>query len=434
MKELLDSLPDSVAPELVLDAGHEDSPIIPADDDDVIRPAAEEELLSLGEDGSLVNVGDDPLAKHLIWTFGPHHRDLPFMLQLRVEIDGDRLVSVDPEIGWHHQGIERGLEATPWREGFALVARLHPRGPAGHVLAYALALERMFGIEAEVPERAQLWRCVVLELTRIREHLQLLSTLVLAHSERASQRAFFEAARRLTTLVDLASRNNAIDLLHAVGGLAAEIPEAVPEAIERALPEALANIQAVGDRLWQNPAFTGSLAGLGVLNPLDAVGLGVSGPALRACGIGDDLRQSDAPFAYGRVAPKLVTHRGGDCLARFAVRLDELSASSASVVRALAAFKASEGSVTPQVDLDCDDEGRWLSPAALASASVELASGELSVILRAASGGIYPVRARLRGPSFPLAASLRTLLTGARLDDVVPILRSLGISGSELDR
>jgi NADH-quinone oxidoreductase subunit D len=432
MKDLLDALPEAVAPELILDVGHEDSPALPPDDDDVIRPAAEEELIALGADGSLANVGDAPLAKHLLWTFGPHHRDFPLMIQLRVEIDGERLVTVDPEIGWQHQGLERALEGLAFAQAFDLVARMQPQDPAGHVLAYALAVERLMGIEEAVPERAQLWRCVVLELSRIRAHLSLLSTLVLAHSERASQLAFFEAARRLSTLVSLASRRDATWLLHAIGGLAADVPDTVPEAIERALPDALAPIAAVGDRLWANPAFTDSLAGLGVLAAEDAPGLGVSGPALRACGVADDLRHKSPVFAYSRAAPKLITHHGGDCLARFAVRLDELAASTAATVRLLAAFKASEGDVTAALPMD--DEGQPIAVLETATASLELASGELSVLLRAAEGSTSPARVRLRGPSFPLAATLRRLLTGARLDDVVPIMRSLGISGSDLDR
>jgi NADH-quinone oxidoreductase subunit D len=436
MKDLLDALPEAVAPELVLDAGHEDSPALPPDDDDVIRPAAEEDLIALGADGSLANVGDAPLAKHLLWTFGPHHRDFPLMLQLRVEVDGERLVTVDPEIGWHHQGLERALEGRTFADAFPLVARMQPQDPAGHVLAYALAVERLLDMEHDVPERAQLWRCVVLELSRIRAHLSLLSSLVLAHSERASQLAFFDAARRVSTLVALASRRDATWLLHAVGGLADEVPDAVPEAIERALPEALAHIAAVGDRLWANPAFTDSLAGLGVLDAEEAPGLGITGPALRACGVADDLRHKAPVFAYARATPKLVTHTGGDGLARFAVRLDELAASSAATVRLLAAFKASDAPVRATAPAPEDDRagGAHVAVKETATASLEIASGEISVLLRAAEGSPSPSRVRLRGPSFPLVAALRRLLTGARLDDVVPILRSLGVSGSDLDR
>lgn len=437
MKDVLDALPDALAPELVLEREHEDSPVIPPDDDDVIRPDAEEELLRIADHGSLVNAGSAPLAKHLIWTFGPHHRDFPFMLQLRVEIEGDRLISVDPEIGWHHQGLEKGLENVPVEDAFPLVARLHPRGPAGHVLAFALAVERLLGIDNEVPERAQLWRCVALELTRIREHLHVLSSLVIAHSERRSQRAFYEAARRLDTLVDLGTRADSVRLLWRIGGLGGEVPPSVPAALERALPEALAPIQPVGDRLWQNPAFVDGLAGLGVLAQTEAITGGVTGPALRACGVAADVRLSDAPFAYQRVAPRVVTHEGGDTLARFAVRLDELAASSALVVRALAAFSQASGPATPDPDVvgawKRDKAGHLELPAGSATASLELPSGELSVLL-AADGSPLPLRVRVRGPSFPLAAALPRLLAGARLDDAVPILRSLGISGPELDR
>lgn len=433
MKDIIDAMPEGVAPELELERVHEDSPVLPPDDDDVIRPEAEEDLGRLGEDGSLVGVGNAPLAKHLLWTFGPHHRDFPFMLQLRVEVEGDRLVSVDPEIGWLHQGLEKALEQVAYHRALDLLPRLSPRGPAAYTLAWILALERHLGVVEQVPARAQLWRVIVLELTRIAEHLQVLSSLVLAHSERRSQRVFFDAARRVQTLLDLAARHDGQPLLRALGGLAAPIPTSVPETLEKQLTAALHPIQPTGDRLWQNPAFLDSLVGLGVIERAQALSSGYSGPALRACGLGDDVRKSDPYFAYGRIKPRVPVHVGGDSLARFAVRLDEVAASSALVLRALAAFQQEDPATSAVLEVPRDDEGRLRPPPGTTAVSVELASGELSLLL-VSDGGPTPLRARIRGPSFPLVASLPRLLEGSRIDDVVPILRSLGINAHELDR
>lgn len=432
MRSLIESLPGHALPDVEHEAERQTLPLIPPDDDDFIRPAAEEELLQATGSGRLADASLS-LAKHLLWTFGPDHRALPFLLQLRVEIEGDRVVSCDPEIGWLHQGLEKSLESLRFSEGTSLVERLHPQNPVGHQLAWLLATERLCSIDDEVPLRASLWRVAMAEVSRILEHLRVLSGLVLLHSGRRAQNLFANAERKVSRLLEDVAWDDEGRLRAVLGGLLSPVPVSVSEALRRGVPEALAPLHPLVQQQHQLPSVIDALRGLGAVAERAAVGYGFTGPALRACGIDDDVRVRDPYFAYAELAPRVPIYTEGDARARFRVRLDEVFASSALLLRALAAIDEAPAEVRLSDDRLPLVDGVLTPPAGTAAVSVELAGGELSLLL-VSDGGPMPRRARLRTPSFPLAGALSRLLVGARLDEVVPILMSLGMIGSEIDR
>jgi NADH-quinone oxidoreductase subunit D len=435
MRELLDAIPDAIAQVPSLEETDSEMGILPPDDGDLIRPQVEEELSLLGTQGALVNLRSTRLAKHLVWTFGPHHRDFPFMLQLRVEIDGEQLVTVDPEIGWLHQGIEKLLESCTYTEGFDLMERLNPENSVGHQMAWALACEKLWGIEKNVPQAAQLWRVIAGELARICEHLKVMNATCMLHSKRAAQATFFEAGEKVAKLLELAAFTDGQCLFRAIGGLRQPVPKSVPEMIERTLPDILATAQKLSSNLAQDPAVVDGLKGLGAIEKKEALGLGLSGPALRACGCAYDTRIQNPYFAYDRIVPRMATAEGGGTLARFAVRQAELHNALSLVLRALAAYQGLSEDQRCDVCIFDTASGEPLPPPAVgtAFANMEMANGKLTLFL-ASDGSEHPHRARIHGPSFSLAAALPRLLDNAHLDHVVPILRSLGMIGSEMDR
>ena len=203
MRELLEAIPDAIAQAPSLDGAANNVEVLPPDDDDLIRPHVEEELSLLGHDGALSNLRTTRLAKHLVWTFGPHHRDFPFMLQFRTEIDGDRLVTVDPEVGWLHQGLEKSLQACTFQQGFSLIERLHPQNHISHTLAWAHACECLWGIENDIPPACQLWRTILGELARVHEHLIVLGELSKHHSKRKISNAFVRASEHIRRLIEV---------------------------------------------------------------------------------------------------------------------------------------------------------------------------------------------------------------------------------------
>lgn len=434
MRVLIESLPGHALPDVEREAERQTLPLLPPDDDDFIRPAAEEELLKAAGAGGLAEARSLSLAKHLLWTFGPEHRALPFLLQLRVEIEGDRVLSCDPEVGWLHQGLEKALEGARFLDGTRKIERLHPANPVGHQLAWLLALERLCGLDEEVPQRALLWRVVMAEVSRILEHLRVLSDLVLLHAGRRAQRVFATAEKQVTSLLEDVAFDDEHELRAVLGGLSSPVPVSVAESLRRGLPDALSALQPIAQQQRRLPGVIDALRGLGAVEERAAVAYGFTGPALRATGLPDDVRVRDPYFAYGELAPRVPTYEEGDARARFRVRLDEVFASSALVLRALAAIDDAPSEVRlPLERFPLDDEGALVPPEGMTAVSVELAGGELSLFV-VSDGTPFPRRARLRTPSFPLASALSRLLAGARLDEVVPVLISLGMIGTEIDR
>lgn len=433
MRSLIESLPGHALPDVEHEAERQAVPLLPPDDDDLIRPAAEEELSRVADAGGLTGTRSLSLAKHLLWTFGPDHRALPFQLQLRTEVEDDRLVSVDPEIGWLHQGLEKLLEQTPLEDGVTVLERLHPQNAVGHQLAWVLAVERLCGVDTDVPRRAQLWRVVMAELSRIVEHMRVLGGLVLLHAGRRAQRTFADAERRVGTLLEIAAFVDG-RFRATVGGLVEDVPDGFVATLKKELPDALSPVHGQQVQQQRLPGVIDALRGLGRLDAPAALAYGFTGPALRACGVDDDVRVRDPYFAYDELQPRIPTHEHGDARSRLRLRLDEALASSALLLRTVATFDEADGELrTPDDALPRDDEGRLTPPAGRATASVEVPAGELAILVET-DGGATPRRARLRTPSFPLCAALPRLLVGARLDEVVPILQSLGMSGSEIDR
>lgn len=434
MRELLEALPDIIAQTPTLDDAPTDLEVLPPDDDDLIRPHVEEELSLLGHEGALSNLRTTRLAKHLVWTFGPHHRDIPFMLQLRTEIDGDRLVTIDPEIGWLHQGIEKTLQSVSYKEGFTLVERLHPGNPVGHTLAWAFACERLWGIDSDIPPACQLWRTALGELARIHEHLMVLGELSNHYSKRKIFTTFVRAAERILSLLEVCSFKDGGNILQAIGGLNGAIPESAPEMVEKTLPDIIAPAQKAAQALLGERAVIDSVIGLGSLSLSDAIGLGITGPALRACGSDYDTRRYQPYFAFQQIDARATKAQGGGILARLTVRAEELQSSMSIILRALSLMHGLEPaqrstfSLFPENSLEPE-----CPPAGRVTTQTEVANGALNIFM-VSDGSDHPQRVRIHSPSFSLASGLSQFLSQAHLDHVVPILRSLGMVGTEMDR
>ncbi|MFZ9886522.1 MAG: hypothetical protein ACO3JL_03375 [Myxococcota bacterium] len=434
MRELIESLPGHAPPDVEREADRTPALLSPPDDDDFIRPAAEEELLEERGAGGLTSGRGSSLAKHLLWTFGPDHRALPFPLQLRTELEGDRVVNCDVEIGWLHQGLEKALEEATFEDALAVIERLQPQNALGHQLAWLLLLERMCGIDHLVPRRAQLWRVVMCELSRMLEHLRVLRGLVMLHAGRPAQRSLTRAEAALEALLPSVSFDDTGVLRACVGGLREPLPVSVAETLRREVPAMLAPLWKVTELQLRLPSSLDALQGLGALDGRLAGALGFSGPALKACGADEDIRRSAPYFAYDELSLRVPVENAGDARARFRVRLEELSVSAELIESALRLLDDAAPEVRVEASaIPRNEEGQLRPPAGMATASVELAGGEFSLLV-VSDGGPRPRRARLRTPSFPLAAALGRLLKGARLDEVEQIITSLGLIGPEIDR
>ena len=476
MKSVLDALPDILMPDATGEADAPGQALQWPDEEDLIRPDAEDELGQVAEAGALTRSGQAPLGKHLVWTFGPVHRALAFPLQLRFELAGERIVTCDPEIGWTHQGLERMFTQVTFEEGIKLAARLCPENPIPSTLTYVLAVERLLGIADQVPRQTQQFRVLSAELSRIAAHLLVIASLLTGISDIRARGAIISATQTVATLLSLVAAPDGRLLVAHIGGLAGNIAPGALEAAEKALPDALGPVADAQRELFRDPSFTDSLRGRGAIDADRAIAAGLTGPALRATGEEDDLRRQGGAFAYKKLTPRVVTQTAGDALARLAVRWDEVQASGALCLRTIASLMApakveeksveeksveeksveakeanadvkgvasSDEAAKPEPprerpdesprELPRNDAGDLTPPAGRASGGTEAPSGEMWVLIDH-KGGTMPHRVRWKTASFSLASALPKFLEGQTLDDVVPILRSLGIHPCELDR
>lgn len=419
MRHLFEIFPEAPAER---SADHQED-LRPPDDDDLVRPAVEEELFRVGAHGTLAGRADAPLAKHLLWTFGPWHRALPSMLQLRVELDGDVVVTCDPEVGWLHQGLEKACAGASWDACFDLLERANPGRPEPYLVAWALVVERLHGVV--VPPRAALWRTALLEAARIVAHARVLERTILRTAPIVVARALRGAAGRLERVVDGLREGG--DPLRSIGGLARPIDDDARLPLTDAARACGDAARALSDTATTRPEVREPFVRRGAATRELALAHAFTGPALRATGVADDLRVQEPVLGWLQHAPRVVVHEGGCAYARALVRVDEIATSA----ELLAALCEAIGGAPPAHRVDVDPPAA--PPPGAEVCSLEADGGELALFV-VADGGATPARVRLRTPSFPLAAALPSLLVGARLDDVVPVLHSLGLVGNEIDR
>lgn len=364
---------------------------------------------------AIVSVG--PLGNHAIGPF-----------RIRIETDGENVRSGHPEVGLLHRGIEKIAERMTWAGFVPYTDRVDYVSSVHGNLAYALAVERLAGIE--VPERASRIRVIATELGRIGSHLLALGAMadVLGH------RTFFMFAlrerERVNNLFEMLAGARLTHSYARIGGVAFDITEGFVEKTREFLEYIETKIPEYSDLLFGGDLFRERLSGLAPVSSPLAIQAGLTGPNLRASGLKRDVRKDDPYCGYERLDFGVPVGAGesgtqGDALDRVRVRLREISESSDIVRQALKGIP--EGSFQSPIPR------LFRAPEGEACASVESPRGTLSVYVRS-SGGRGPRRVRFRAPSFSVLSLFPGILTGAQLSDVAAIVSSFDVCASEVDR
>ena len=333
---------------------------------------------------------------------GPQHPSAHGVLQVRLTVDGDTVVSAEPRIGFLHRGAEKLFEVRDYRQITVLANRHDWLSAFGSELGVVLAVERMLGME--VPERAVWLRTLLAELNRVVNHLAFLPGL-------------FADREPLQAVLEEASGGRIHYMANRVGGLKDDVPAGWTDRVRRA-------VEGLRPRL---PAGVDVAPGSGVLSLADAKAYGVSGPVGRASGLDVDLRRDEPYLAYGQLPVRVVTRTAGDALARYECVLDQVHASldlaevvldrlpglSGPVnVRLPKTVKAPEGAVYEWTENPLGINGYYL-----------VSRGERT-----------PWRLKLRSASFNNVQALKALLPGTRVEDLTTVLESLFFVVGDIDR
>lgn len=396
-------------------------------------------------------LAEEPLEGRMVLNLGPQHPSTHGVLRLIVELEGERVIDVIPDVGFLHTGIEKDAESKTYNKTITFTDRMSYLTPLNNELAFMLAVEKL--MDVEVPKRADYIRVLLCELDRLASHLVFLGTHALELGAMSVMLYCFRERETLLDIVEMVSGARMMASYFRVGGVAWELPDGFDGAVTgflTELPDRLAEYEAL---LTRNPIWLERTQGVGVIEAETALSLGLSGPPLRACGVDWDLRR-DMPYsAYDEFEFDVAVEQAGDVYARYLVRLEEMRQSVRIAWQALGRVRETAGQpvrtsdrrVTPppREELDTSMESLihhfklWTEgfkpPVGEAYAAVEAARGELGFYI-VSDGSGKPYRWHMRAPSFVNLQSLAPMARGGLIADLVAVTASLDPIMGEVDR
>jgi NADH-quinone oxidoreductase subunit D len=386
--------------------------------------------------------------QHMVINMGPQHPATHGVLRLVLEIDGEIIVRIYPEIGYLHTGIEKTCEAKFFQQVVPLTDRINYLDPLANNLCYALAVEKLLGLQ--IPPKAQWMRVLLAELSRLNSHLIWLGTHAMDIGALTVFLYTFREREDILRLFEAVAGQRMMTSYIRIGGLSMEPPLDFLARVQdfvRILPE---KIDEYANLLTGNPIFRNRLKGVGILSGEDAIALGVTGPPLRASGVDFDLRR-DMPYSsYEKFQFQVPVSNDCDCWARYEVRLVEMRESVKIIQQALDGMP--EGPVkadAPKIVLPDREKMKtqmealihhfkivtegFAVPAGEVFQSIECGHGQMGYYV-VSDGTAKPYRVHMRYPSFATLQALETMCKGRMLADLVAVIGSIDIVLGEIDR
>ena len=384
----------------------------------------------------------------MILNMGPQHPSTHGVLRLVLEIDGETVVAVRPDIGFLHTGIEKSCEAKFYQQVVTLTDRIDYLCPLTNNLCYCLAVEKLLGLE--IPDRAQYLRVLLNELTRISSHLVWLGTHALDIGATTVFLYCFREREDLMRLFEAVSGQRMMTSYFRIGGLALEPPLGFLDHVKKFTTMFPARVDEYEDLLTQNPIWLERMRGVAKLSKEDAIALGVTGPTLRASGVDWDLRR-DMPYSsYEKFHFAVPVSHEGDAYARYRLRVEEMRQSNEIVRQALEGMP--EGSIkadAPVVVLPDREKMKtemealifhfkivtegFTVPEGEVYQAIESPRGEMGYYV-VSDGEAKPARVHMRAPSLANLQALENMCVGRLIADVVVAIGTIDIILGEIDR
>ncbi|HEY2466663.1 MAG TPA: NADH dehydrogenase (quinone) subunit D [Terracidiphilus sp.] len=386
--------------------------------------------------------------QHMVLNMGPQHPSTHGVLRLVLEIDGEIVVRLYPEIGYLHTGIEKTCEAKFYQQVVPLTDRVDYLGPMANNLCYCLAVEKLLGLE--IPERAVWIRVLLTELTRLNSHLIWLGTHAMDIGALTVFLYTFREREDILRIFEAVSGQRMMTSYFRIGGLAMEPPLDLFGRIQAFIKTFPEKIDEYSNLLTGNPIFRNRLMGVGHLSAEDAIALAVTGPTMRASGIDFDLRR-DMPYCgYEKFQFKVPVSNRCDCWGRYEVRLDEMRESVQIIQQALDGMPGGPIKAdAPKIILPDREKMKtqmealihhfkivtegFNVPAGEVYQGIESGHGQMGYYV-VSDGTAKPYRVHMRYPGFASLQALETMCKGRMLADVVAVIGSIDIVLGEIDR
>jgi len=383
-------------------------------------------------------------------NMGPQHPSTHGVLRLVLELDGEIVKKAVPHVGFLHRGIEKLSEHRTYHQVLPLTDRLDYLAPMHNNLGYVLAVEKLLGLTDEIPERAQVVRVLLAELTRIKSHLVWLACHAL---DIGAMTIFIYCFREREEIMDFYERISGARMTtnyFRVGGLSADLPDGIEKDLRKFADDIPGHLETYEGLLTGNKIWQKRIQNVGVISGEDAIDLGVTGPCLRASGVDWDLRRDDPYSGYENYDFKVIVDDGCDTWARYTCRLDEMRESCKIIHQALDKLKPgpiladAPKIVLPSKQDTVNTIEGLIHHFKIVSEGFKPEEGEVYVGVENPKGevGFYlisdgsarPYRMKIRPASFINLQALPKMVEGSMIADVVAVIGTLDIVLGEIDR
>jgi NADH-quinone oxidoreductase subunit D len=393
----------------------------------------------------VVEPGQD---KTMILNMGPQHPSTHGVLRVLLEIDGESIIRVMPDIGYLHTGIEKTCEAKFYQQVVPLTDRIDYLCPMTNNLTYVLAVEKLLGLE--IPPKAQWLRVMMNELTRINSHLVWLGTHAMDIGAMTVLLYCFREREDVLRLFEMISGQRMMTSYFRIGGVALEPPLGFFDRVREFADRFPSRVDEYENLLTGNPIWQMRTKGIATITADDAIALSATGPTLRASGVDLDLRR-DAPYSsYDKFQFKVPLGTNGDVYDRYLCRVRELRESIAMVKQALDGMPEGPTKAdAPKVVLPDREKMKtqmealiyhfkiitegFTVPAGEVYQAVESPRGEMGYYV-VSDGTAKPYRVHMRAACFANLQTLPKLCEGRLLADVIAAIGSIDIVLGEIDR
>ena len=384
----------------------------------------------------------------MILNMGPQHPSTHGVLRVLLEIDGETVVRMMPDIGFLHTGIEKTCEAKFYQQVVPLTDRIDYLCPMTNNLCYVLAVEKLLGLE--IPPKAQWLRVLLNELTRINSHLVWLGTHAMDIGALTVFLYCFREREEVLKMFEMVSGQRMMTSYFRVGGIALEPPLGFFDRVRDFAGYFPSKVDEYENLLTGNPIWAMRTKGVARMTAEDAIALGATGPTLRGSGVDLDLRR-DMPYSsYEKFQFKVPVSQEGDVFARYMCRVQELRESTAIVRQALdgmpeGPIKAdAPGIVLPDREKMKTQMEALIYHFKIVTEGYRVPVGEVYNVTESPRGemGYYivsdgtakPYRCHVRGPSFGNLQAIPKLIEGILIADVIASIGSMDFVLGDCDR
>ncbi len=386
----------------------------------------------------------------MMLNMGPQHPSTHGVLRVVLHLDGELVVKAIPHVGYLHRGIEKLCENITYQQCLPYTDRMDYLAAICNNIGYILTVEKLLGIQDEIPERAKVTEVILFELGRIESHLVGIGTHALDLGAMTAFFYCFKERERIYDILELVCGARLTTSYPRVGGLPLDLPADFEQKVGNFLKIFPKTIDEVDKLLTRNKIWMNRTKDVAKISAEDAINLGLSGPTLRGSGVPHDLRKSNPYLDYDKYDFEIPVGTDGDAYSRYLCRLEEMRQSIKIIEQALnnlpdGPFVADlPDIVLPEKELTYTKmeslirhfvlvyEG-FKPPAGEVYHGVENPKGELGYYL-VSDGTGKPYRMHVRGPSFVNMQAIPQMVKGALLADVIAAIGSIDIVLGEIDR